>query len=188
MKNLLLLPVVIALFACSNQTAFSNTQESALDTAALVQQVNDIYSAVFKVYNREDSLRNLDLPNDDRAYDHRNEFLANYCSAEWNALVKSINENDSINHQGELGFWEADYWIMGQDWHELSISDMEVLSLTSTEAAVQFQLQNLGNSKPVALRLLQEDGVWKIDDFLDVGNDFDWKKAMQDYMKQETGK
>ena len=90
--------------------------------------------------------------------------------------------------QNLRGFFDADYWIMGQDWHNLSISDVEVLATTPNEAAVQFQLHNLDTVKPVALKLVNEDGVWKIDNFTDVNNDLDWKQSMQQYVNEETTK
>ena len=102
--------------------------------------------------------------------------------------MRQINHIDSLYHDGELGFWEADYWIMGQDWHDLSISDVEVLAVTPSEAAVQFKLHNLGSVKTVALLLVKEDGTWKIDNFQDADEEpaLDWKRAMQEYVAEES--
>ena len=77
---------------------------------------------------------------------------------------------------------------MGQDWHNLSISDVKVLSVTPEEATVEFKLHNLDAEYPVSLRLVNEDGNWKIDDFVDVKNDLDWKRSMQEYVTDETAK
>lgn len=161
-------------------------QKSDID--AVTARVMDIYQTVFKEYNHEDSLRNLDLLEGQGAYAHPADFSKNYCSREWNQLLRQIDEIDSLYHSGEMGFWDADYWIMGQDWHNLSISDLEVLSTTPNEAAVQFQLHNFDTVKPVALKLVNEDGVWKIDNFTDVNNDLDWKQSMQQYVTEETTK
>ena len=158
------------------------------DADAVTKRVQEIYQAVFKEYNLEDSLRNLDQLEGLGAYEHRGEFNRNYCSHEWNRLSRLINEIDSLYHSDELGFWDADYWIMGQDWHNLSISDVEVLSVTPTEASVQFQLHNFDSSKPIGLHMVFEDGVWKIDNFLDVKNDMDWKKSMKEYVDEETAR
>ena len=65
---------------------------------------------------------------------------------------------------------------------------MEVVATTPNEAAVQFQLHNFDTVKPVALKLVNEDGVWKIDNFTDVNNDLDWKQSMQQYVTEETTK
>ena len=74
---------------------------------------------------------------------------------------------------------------MGQDWHNLSISDIQVLASTSDEAAVQFNLHNLDTVQPVAVMLVNEDGVWKIDNFQAVDSDLDLKKAMKRYVTEQ---
>lgn len=150
----------------------------------VTQRVEEIYATVFKAYNEEDSLRNLEQETDVNAR-HEN-FSALYCSEQWNSLVNQIQENDSLHHQGELGFWEADYWIMGQDWHNLHISDVKVLSSTVDEATVQFNLHNLDHAKPVTVKMVNENGVWKIDNFMD--DEVDVKQAMSRYVKEEKEK
>ena len=186
--------MVCALCACHSQSENAgtpNVKDSAnqiADAEAVQQRVQEIYSDVFKEYNLEDSLRNLDMLDGPGASARRGDFNRNYCSREWNDLSRQIREIDSLYHAGELGFWEADYWIMGQDWHQLSISDIEVLNVSPTEADVKFMLHNLGEAKPVALILVKEDGIWKIDNFKDLNVDMDWKRAMKEYVGQESAK
>ena len=193
-KYLFLVVTAFALCGCQGQAVNAEKVEAKAvvnqeaDAQAVVNRVQEIYNVVFKEYNLEDSLRNLDQLEGLGAYEHRDEFNRNYCSQEWNRLMRQINEIDSMYHSDELGFWDADYWIMAQDWHNLSISDVEVLSVTPTEASVQFNLHNFDSSTPVVLHLVLEDGVWKIDDFLDVDNDLGWKKSMQEYVDQETAR
>lgn len=186
--------MVCALCACHSQSENAGTpyvKDSANQIAgaeAVQQRVQEIYSDVFKEYNLEDSLRNLDMLDGPGASARRGDFNRNYCSREWNDLSRQIREIDSLYHADELGFWEADYWIMGQDWHQLSISDIEVLNVSPTEADVKFMLHNLGEAKPVALILVKEDGIWKIDNFKDLNIDMDWKRAMKEYVGQESAK
>lgn len=186
--------MVCALCACHSQSENAGTpnlKDSAnqiADAEAVQQRVQEIYSDVFKEYNLEDSLRNLDMLDGPGASARRGDFNRNYCSREWNDLSRQIREIDSLYHADELGFWEADYWIMGQDWHQLSISDIEVLNVSPTEADVKFMLHNLGEAKPVALILVKEDGIWKIDNFKDMNIDMDWKRAMKEYVGQESAK
>ena len=186
--------MVCALCACHSQSENAgtpNVKDSAnqiADAEAVQQRVQEIYSDVFKEYNLEDSLRNLDMLDGPGASARRGDFNRNYCSREWNDLSRQIREIDSMYHADELGFWEADYWIMGQDWHQLSISDIEVLNVSPTEADVKFMLHNLGEAKPVALILVKEDGIWKIDNFKDLNIDMDWKRAMKEYVGQESAK
>ena len=162
--------MVCALCACHSQSENAGTpyvKDSAnqiADAEAVQQRVQEIYSDVFKEYTLEDSLRNLDMLDGPGASARRGDFNRNYC------------------------FWEADYWIMGQDWHQLSISDIEVLNVSPTEADVKFMLHNLGEAKPVALILVKEDGIWKIDNFKDMNIDMDWKRAMKEYVGQESAK
>lgn len=186
--------MVCALCACHSQSENAgtpNVKDSAnqiADAEAVQQRVQEIYSDVFKEYNLEDSLRNLDMLDGPGASARRGDFNRNYCSREWNDLSRQIREIDSLYHADELGFWEADYWIMGQDCHQLSISDIEVLNVSPTEADVKFMLHNLGEAKPVALILVKEDGIWKIDNFKDLNIDMDWKRAMKEYVGQESAK
>ena len=186
--------MVCALCACHSQSKnagapnVKDTANQIADAEAVQQRVQEIYSDVFKEYNLEDSLRNLDMLDGPGASARRGDFNRNYCSREWNGLSRQIREIDSLYHADELGFWEADYWIMGQDWHQLSISDIEVLNVSPTEADVKFMLHNLGEAKPVALILVKEGGIWKIDNFKDLNIDMDWKRAMKEYVGQESAK
>ena len=85
-----------------------------------------------------------------------------------------------------MGFFEADYWVMGQDWGDLSVSDVQVTSMTDSTATVNLNLHNLGNPTAVRLEMRLEDGSWKIDNFVDVKNDMDWKANMKEYLSGET--
>ena len=196
MKKLILslVALVAMLAACqpngSQQAAESQkTTVSEQLTATEVQnRVRDIYKAVFKVYNEEDSLRNLDIQMENGVFENLGRFNKDYCSKEWNLLLAKVNEIDSLNHEGELGFWEFDYWIMGQDWHNLSISDIEVQNVAENEATVQLKLHNFDSVQTMDLLLVKEDGSWKIDDFKQADGDMDLKRAMQQYIEEETAK
>lgn len=167
----------VATVSVANQTS---------DADAIATRVQEIYTTVFKVYNEEDSLRNLDIQMENGVFEQRDKFNKDFCSKEWNTLLAKVNEIDSLYHSDELGFWDADYWIMGQDWHKLSISDVQVLEMSSSVATVKFLLHNFDSEDPVSLRLVNEDGIWKIDDFLNGEYDLDWKRAMQEYVAEET--
>ena len=193
MKKVLLylLLLVVALGSCQARggddadKVHKTTVHEQLSATEVENRVRDIYAAVFKVYNEEDSLRNLDIQMDNGVNEQGGRFIADYCSIEWNTLVRSINENDSIYHQGELGFWDADYWIMGQDWHALSVSDVKVVSLDDDKATVEFNLHNLDNVSLVHLDMVHEGGEWRIDNFMDMKNDVNWKASMKQYLEEE---
>ena len=196
MKKLILSLVALAamLAACqpngSQQAAESKktTVSEQLSATEVQNRVRDIYKSVFKVYNEEDSLRNLDIQMENGVFENLGQFNKDFCSKEWNRLLAKINEIDSLNHNGELGFWEFDYWIMGQDWHNLSISDIEVLNVAQNEATVQLKLHNFDSAVNVALQLVKEDGSWKIDNFQQADNDMDLKQVMLQYIEEETAK
>ena len=194
-KSIILLAAVamVALAACSSRGAVASDNkveetEAVLDSASLESRVQEIYGAVFKVYNEADSLRNLDIDsmmaND--VYERRADFEANYCSSEWNRLMKKVNEIDSLYHQNEMGFWDFDYWIMGQDWHNLSVSDVKVVERIGPWATVELKLHNFDNVTPLCLTMKLEDGTWRIDDFVDLETGVGLKEDMKEYIANET--
>ena len=178
MRKLLLLSViVVALVACSNRGDVSNaTKDQQLDTAAVIQRVEEIYGAVFKVYNEEDSL-SLVLP-----IEKKERLNTLYCSTEWNEAFNKVEEIHSLLN----GWWERDYWIMGDRLGlNLSISDIKVVSMDEDKAVVEFQLHNSNSAlpvQPVRLIMVKENGIWKIDTFIDQAGS-DWKKEMQEIIK-----
>ena len=183
MRNFILMTAVVALLgACSSHRNVENSKQDSLDTGAVVERVEEIYTTVFNVYNEEDSLRNLDIHLENGVYERRADFEANYCSGEWNTLLKKVDEIDSLYHQNEMGFWDFDYWIMGQDWHNLSISDVKVTTLTDTEATVELRLHNFDKVVPLCLLMKRENGTWRIDDFVDKESGTGFKQDMQDYI------
>ena len=183
MRNFILMTAAVALLdACSMHRNVDNSKQGSLDTSAVVERVEEIYSTVFNVYNEADSLRNLDIYTENGVYERRADFEANFCSGEWNTLLKKVNEIDSLYHQNEMGFWDFDYWIMGQDWHNLSISNVKVTSLTDTEATVEMGLHNFDKVVPLCLLMKRENGTWRIDDFVDKERGTGFKQDMQDYI------
>ena len=155
----------------------NRVEDNSSDTASVVMQVQDIYNDVFKRYNELDRQR-PDLPrvNDDSLY----------CSTDWNHWIARV---DSVNQQnGVIDILDVDHWIMGQDWDNLSVSDIHVTSMTDSTAMVELNLHNFGNLTPVRLDMIIENGTWKIDNFIDVKNDYDWKARMIEYLTQERAK
>ena len=78
---------------------------------------------------------------------------------------------------------------MGQDFSELSISDVAVESINGSRATVVMMLHNCGSATPVRLTMVYERGNWFIDDFCE---DYDasgpdttsWKNSMLNYLKE----
>ena len=168
---------VAMLGACSPRAAVAETKDGKLDTISVVQRVNDIYEGVFDYYGKVLTTSTLStLENIDSLY----------CSADWNAWVARVNDYDRKHEDdGMMGFFDADYWIMGQDWQDLSVSDIKVFLLNGDSAAVELQLHNLGNNINVVLDMVHEEGEWKIDNFTDITNGMDWKASMKRYLEDE---
>ncbi len=173
-KLIFVVAMTTMLCACSKA---NRMEENSLDTASVVSQVNDIYNDVFKRYiefNQKPS--DMPLVNNDSLY----------CSADWNRQIARV---DSVNQQnGVIDILDVDYWIMGQDWDKLSVSEVQVTSMTDSTATVELNLHNLGNATPVRLEMIFENDAWRIDNFIDVKNGFDWKTRMNEYLTQEKGK
>lgn len=131
----------------------------------VVSRVTDIYRQVSEMYSHDSpDMRYLD---------------SMYCSKEWNRLVETINKIDE--NIGEIGFFDSDYWVMGQDYGDISADSIVVEKMEGDSASVSIHLHNFGNIIPVRLKMVKE-GDWMIDDFIDVKNDYDWKASMQDYI------
>lgn len=187
MRNFILMAAAVALLvACTTHHNVDNSKKGGLDTSAVVERVEEIYTTVFNVYNEEDSLRNLDIHMENGVYERRADFEANFCSDEWNTLLKKINEIDSLYHQNEMGFWDFDYWIMGQDWHKLSISDVKFVERIGPWAEVDLKLHNFDKVTPLCLMMKLEDGTWRIDDFVDLDTGAGLKEDMKKYIANET--
>ena len=140
-----------------------------------LETVQEVYEAVGQAYSSEDGQT------------QSNELDKEYCSKDWNATVKAVIETDNQNPE-EMGFFDADYWVMGQDFSKnIYATDLTLERLlmddTPWEAAVTLKLHNFSEI-PVRVNLIYEGGEWKVDDLTDLSNDLDWKKSMKEYLAE----
>ncbi len=134
-----------------------------------VETVQEVYEAVSKAYTSEDwktATSKLD---------------EEFCSKDWNATVKAVIAKDKTNN--DIPYFEADYWIMGQDWSEdIHATDFKLKNINLDEkpwhATVTLNLHNF-NIIPVEVGLVYEDSAWKVDELND------WKEGMKDYLTSE---
>ena len=113
----------------------------------IVNRVTDIYNDMASRYNaspQSDVARQLD---------------SLYCSKEWNKLVSDIYKKDA-NIDG-VGFFEADHWVMGQDFQNVSADSIIVENFTGDTATVSLNLHNCGTTTIVRLSMVEEDNEWK---------------------------
>ena len=140
-----------------------------------LETVQEVYEAVGQAYSSEDWQT------------QSNELDKKFCSKDWNATVKAVIEKDNQNPD-EIGFFDADYWVMGQDFSKkIYATDLNLEKLlmddTPWEAAVTLKLHNFSEI-PVRVNLIYEGGEWKVDDLTDLSNDLDWKKSMKEYLAE----
>ena len=174
---MLLAALLVTIAACSNSVKVDNQADGRLrDTTALIQRVMDIYGVALWQYNEMDSHGTAEPWMDvDKMF----------CTRDWNAWLSRVNQFDEKYNDGMVGFFEADYWIMGQDWDDLSVSDVHVKTMNDSTATVELNLHNCGCVTALQLLMLLEGGEWKIDDFIDVTNGFDWKDGMKNHVNNK---
>lgn len=140
-----------------------------------IETVQEVYEAVSQAYSSEDWQTKS------------NELDKEFCSNDWNTTVAAVIEKDSKNPE-EMGFFVADYWVMGQDFDKnIHATDLHLEQLlmddTPWQAAVTLKLHNF-NEISVRVNLIYEGGEWKVDDLTDLSNNLDWKKSMKEYLAE----
>lgn len=195
-RSILILTVMAIMASCGNSNGEKTTNEQNAptteatgndsqakatkskvdpkDEAYLISRVQAIYDKVFGEYNRANE--NEEMPQFSPDED--------FCSKDWNSMLQKIEEYDAANNPDEIGFFDADYWVMGQDFADLSISDIQVVKQDGDDAEVEFILHNQGDKIKVKLEMEFERGDWYIDNFIDLKYDLNWKEDMKEYLKQ----
>ena len=142
----------------------------------LIQRVSNIYKDVCNQYNAAQDSPNL--------YDKLSKmnFDSLYCSEEWNDLVSKVNKYDEEHNPDGIGFFDFDYWIMGQDFQDMSFHDVKVISMNDNEATVSLTLVNFSDIK-LKLSMVYERGDWYIDNFENLSMEFELKNSMKEYLK-----
>jgi hypothetical protein len=173
MKKYALVRVMMAVGLLMAIVGCANAQET--ENRQVEERVKAIYADVVKAY--PDDLFEL---NEENRPDIDLDGL--YCSEEWNRLVERVVEIDNAEPY-DIGFFDADYWIMGQDWQNLGISNVKAQVTDANHAVVNLLLHNCGNKTPVKLTMVKEQGEWKIDDFAEDDGLYSWKTNMQEYIE-----
>ena len=136
---------------------------------AAKKRVEEIYADVFGVYNKVNETQDMNL------FSSRS-FEQDYCSQAWNNTVAAVLAKDE-------NFFDADYWVMGQDWDNVGIKDVKVSKVSDTVRTATLNLINFGASHPVSLTLVYERGNWFIDNFVDGQGGLNWKENMLNELK-----
>ncbi len=168
MKIGYLLAALLLAVSCNQKQ--SVRQHQAEDVA---NRVDSIYQDVANVYNRSNESSEMSEVN-------AADFDGKYCSEEWNATLNKALQ--CWPDSEELGLFEYDYWISGQDYGNVSISDVQVTRLEGDSATVTFKLHNLDDVNELRLQMVYERDNWYIDDIFDKYA-FDSIHGLKDYMQ-----
>ena len=159
--------------------AADTVQKADDQREAVRQRVEEIYTTVCDVYNATDEdMQRLSEVN----------LCGDFCSDDWNRCVDEIKKID-LASEGEMGFFSADYWIMGQNWQKLSFKNVQVTDVSDGKAVVKLTLHNF-KDVPIMLDMVHERGNWYIDNFTDLSDadgetgKFDWKQNMKEYISE----
>lgn len=118
-----------------------------------------------------------------------------YCSNDWNTKMEEVFVINATIHKDDYPYPDGDYWIMGQDFSDISVSDIKVEEMDGDNAVVSFKLHNYGSIIPVRLDMVFERDDWFIDNFhnfvdhsyeesVHKGTFSDWKKDMVEYINE----
>lgn len=176
-KNILFSSCLMALLCACNSGAQNRTQATNDEATrqAVVQRVTDIYTTVCQAYpsdhgfDAEGETFTLNIPNLDSLY----------CSTAWNQLLADVAEVDSQDPDN-IGFFDFDYWIMGQDWDDLHFDHVTVDEIRGDTVYVSLDWYNCGSCSTIELQLVNEDGEWRIDDIDGL------RQSMKDYIREST--
>lgn len=163
MKKTVLFSVLL-LFSLA-VAAYGNTG----DSQQVKQRVEAIYKTVFAAYNKAAGTE-ASVP----------DFDVRFCSKAWNDTKRKV---EKIQERGDEPFFDADYWVMGQDFsNDLHITDVKVVNISNTKATVNLKVHNFGHATPVTLKMVSERGNWYIDTIISEG--WDVKEGMKEYIKE----
>ena len=145
------------------------------ETKEIEKSVTHIYQQVDVAYRSSPVGKSIDLD-------------ALYCTADWLQTMEAVRAKDA-QKQDEIGFFDADYWVMGQDVAgSITVSDIAVDSLDIDEGKAQvfLNLHNGPGNEPLRLNMLYEKDQWRIDEFTTLEPDtFSWKANMKEYLKKK---
>ncbi len=141
-----------------NSAELTEKTDKQTDTnQAARKALQAIYADVFKWY----ALAEKDLS----VLNKMPDFDEKYMSSEYKRLLAKVKTIDKkYEDQGEIGFFDYDHWVCGQDFQNLSMKVVKT-TVDSGKCSADIVITNCGNENSVIVDLVCENGVWKIDDF-----------------------
>ena len=174
MKKTLFIVLVIILTGCASRQQSETVKEETTiaEEISAEQAVREIYDEVFKAYN---TLSETEIIAAD--FDYK------FMSAEYLTTDSIVCEIDK-KYPGEIGFHDYDHWIQGNNWENLSYEITSTNNTSDDEAVVSMVVFNCGQKKPIKVKMVKENGVWKITDFIRDG--VSELHEMQDYIAADA--
>lgn len=165
MKKILLMIMLIA-FSLDGYSLQKGGVVS-LAASAAKSRVTFIYQNMFKLYVS-------DQDNSDTGVGLQ------YMSSGYLKLWNKISRIDARN-PGDIGFFDSDHWIQGQDWCSPKFEVGPVTIVVKNKAKAVVWIKDCGsNATKVVLSLVFERQNWFIDDFIVQGSSE--KRSMLDYI------
>lgn len=186
MKRTVLYLLAACAVVCAGYALTVSRQSAPADeptAESLRQRVATIYDHIAKCYPDDPG------PDADGNYHYvevpEENLDSLYCTKNWNRLVAAVIDKDSRSEEDEVGFFEFDYWIMGQDWQRVHYDGIQVKDFQKDRATVTLNLYNFDNKHRVELAMCYEDGQWRIDDIQDIGIDETDENAWSNSLRTE---
>ena len=158
-KTLFFAFVLILMTGCGirQQSETIKEEPSVVEEISAELAIMNIYDEIFNAY---ETLSETEIMAAD--FDHK------FLSAEYlatDSIVRKIDEK----YPGEIGFHDYDHWIQGNDWENLSYAIASISKTSDKEAVISMVIFNCGQEKPIKVKMLKENDVWKIADFIREG-------------------
>lgn len=171
-KNLLWVLPTLMLCACSGNNQNTSANGNEAETVATEEQSTTTEDVTATITERISTIYSEALANDDESV-----ALKKYGST--NFVETYANYRKAI--EGMIGSIECNIWSQAQDVSDPKIEVDEVTIESETKANVVALLTNFGDRKAIALPVVLEDGEWKIDDIVAMGQSM--KSVMLDDIK-----
>jgi RNase P/RNase MRP subunit POP5 len=175
MKKTLFIVLVIILTGCASRQQSETVKEepTIVEEISAELAIMNIYDEIFNAY---ETLSETEI----MAADFDRKFMsAEYLATD--SIVRKIDEK----YPGEIGFHDYDHWIQGNDWENLSYAIASISDTSDKEVMISMVIFNCGQEKPIKVKMLKENGEWKIADFIREG--VSELHEMREYIAADAG-
>ena len=153
--------LVLCLVACGHKTAETKAADSQADSDSVYAEnvemeeispeatVDYYYSVVVRRYMEDHDTSQMNF--------------TDFYSAELKDLLTKAAKKERIYH--EVGPVDWDIWINAQDFDNLSVKNVDRYQTDDGSVVVEVTLRNTGTENKLYLTLVNENGLWMVDNF-----------------------